>query len=97
MEFLTTRLQGITGHQLVVTPIYDFLHSLCHGLSLAGKSRVEEFHTKWGSSTYAKQIIVGYIMGSWKPPSAARTKQILYTMHQGRLFCLFLHTKHFHV
>ncbi|OXA61137.1 Telomerase reverse transcriptase [Folsomia candida] len=77
MEYLRTRLQEVTGHQLDVTPIFEFLHSFSLGLSQATKARVEEFECKWKAQPYCKQLILAYILGSWKPHSAARTAEII--------------------
>ncbi len=71
MEFLKTRLEEITRHQLEVTPLLDFLNTLSLGISQATMIRVEEFRMKWEQELYAKQLIIAYILGSWKPPSAA--------------------------
>lgn len=71
MNFLKQRLEEVTEHQLDVLPLLEFLQGLSFN-SQATKERLATFQQKWEQHKYSKGLIIGYITGSWKPPSAAR-------------------------
>ena len=69
MDHLHVRLQNITGHQLDILPILQYLKNLQQNLTAHRLQRLNHFQLQWSKNNYADRLKIAYISGSWSPLS----------------------------